>query len=114
VYRQIGCCRALNCSHSLADKSRARSPLKQAGKHFLAVATIVPYSVMAGSDEPTWRLVLSAEEVAARVAVRAVTGMSRPGTDNTSPLTPLAASRSDRAVGQVAGSWPGLPPGYGC
>ncbi len=32
-----------------------------------------------------------------------VAGMSRPGTDNTSPLSPLSSWRSDRAFGRVAG-----------
>jgi len=35
-------------------------------------------------------------------------GMSRPGTDNTSPLSPLSSWRSDRAFGLVAGLVAGL------
>ena len=37
-----------------------------------------------------------------------VAGMSRPGTDNTSPLSPLSSWRSDRAFGLVAGLVAGL------
>ena len=41
-----------------------------------------------------------------------VAGMSRPGTDNTSPLSPLSSWRSDRAFGLVVGIvvwlWAGL------
>jgi predicted lipid-binding transport protein (Tim44 family) len=44
-----------------------------------------------------------------------VTGMSRPGTDNTSPLSPLSSWRSDRAFGLAAGLvvwlWVGLAGG---
>ena len=42
-----------------------------------------------------------------------VAGMSRPGTDNTSPLSPLSSWRSDRAFGLVVGSWSGSWSGCG-
>ena len=40
-----------------------------------------------------------------------VAGMSRPGTDSTSPLSPLSSWRSDRAFGLVAGLGAGLGAG---
>jgi hypothetical protein len=36
-----------------------------------------------------------------------VAGMSTPGTDNTTPISPLSSWRSDRAFGLWPGSWPG-------
>jgi hypothetical protein len=46
--------------------------------------------------------------LAAGLWVALVAGMSRPGTDSTSPLSPIASWRSDRAVGFVAGLIAGL------
>ena len=37
------------------------------------------------------------------LGVGLIAGMSRPGTDNTSPLSPLSSWRSDRAFGLVVG-----------
>ena len=49
------------------------------------------------------------------LAAGLVTGMSRPGTDNISPLSPLSSWRSDRAFGIVVGIgvWLGLGLGVG-
>jgi hypothetical protein len=52
-------------------------------------------------------------ELLAWLGAGLVAGMSRPGTDNTSPLSPLSSWRADRAVGLTVGLGVGLAFGLG-
>ena len=82
------------------------------------VAGIV-FGWSAGLSPSFWDLVVLRDALgfglvigfAAWLGAGLLAGMSRPGTDNASPLSPLSSWRSDRAFGRVAGLVAGLVSG---